>query len=179
MGKAGCCCDLPQAQCDLVAELWWQLKTSLVFMCENRTPLPKYKTSRHTLSGRPAVMCIQKEPNPGTATAQPCVSLLAASTPTSTTVPTRGKSVHAPRSAPVQHACLCIHPSTTWQQEASPSPGSFSAPSWVCFNGSSETLPQRSEFMNVTYHSISSTISHSVTMATASLAQFLGLLRSA
>lgn len=62
--KASCCGDLPQAQCDLVAELWSQLRTSLVFMCENRTPLPKYKTSGHMLSSTPAVMFIQGEPNP-------------------------------------------------------------------------------------------------------------------
>lgn len=178
MEKASCRCDLPQAQCDLVAELWLQLRTSLVLMCENRTPLPKIKTSGYALSSTPTAMCIHREPSPGTATAQPYVSLLAASAPTSTTVLTQRKSVHAPHSALTQRACLCARPDTAWQQQVSPSPGSLSAPSWVCFNGSSETLPQRSEFMNVTYHSISSTISHSVTMATASLAQFLGLLSS-
>lgn len=62
-GKASCCCNLSQTQCDVVAELWLQLRTSLVFICENRTPLPKYKTSGHTLSSTPAVLCIQREPN--------------------------------------------------------------------------------------------------------------------
>ena len=62
-------------------------------------------------------------------------------------------------------------------RRSAPSLSSLSVP-WVCFNASVETLPQRSEFVNVTYHSTLSTISHYVPITTASLAQFLGLFRS-
>lgn len=82
------------------------------------------------------------------------------------TVPTAGNRCLCTR-------CLCTH-----RAQGAPALLTRAAPE-LCFNGSSETRPQHSEFMNVTYHSISSAISHSVTMATASLAQFLGLLRSA
>lgn len=101
MGKASCCCcDLPQAQCDLITELWLQLRTSLVFICENCTPLPKHKTSGNALSSSPALTSIQREPNPGTA--QPCVSPLAAGTPTNTLCLQQETGAHGTR-------CVCAH----------------------------------------------------------------------
>lgn len=122
MEKASCRCDLPQAQCDLVAELWLQLRTSLVLMCENRAPLPKIKTSGHALSSTPTAVCVHREPSPGTATAQPYASLLAASAPTSTAVLTQRKSVRAPHSALTQRACLCAHPDTAGSSRSAPAP---------------------------------------------------------
>lgn len=172
------------ATCPRHSVIWWRssgrsLGHHLCLCVRIALPCQSTKHQATCFLARQLSCSSRGNQTPGTATAQPCVSPLAASTPASTTVRICRKSVHAPQSAPMRHECLCAHPGAAWHREVSPSPGLLSAPSWVCFNGSSETLPQCNELMNVTYHSISSTISHSVTMATASLAQFLRLLRSA